>query len=304
MLWVLVTASAAPPTGVAVCGEDVACVERVVEAAWGAVPDAAFVEICDQALAAFPEAPAAVGWWTRSGELLYQRGEFAAARTRLERAVLLPSGPGTERAAMLLLDTLNQLEDLVGMEETAASLLARGGWRSDTARTLRVVQEAAATKRASIIEDPAAAAAAWLSVVERFPGGRDTPTALQNAAFQLERLGQFERAVEVRTRLLGSESALDPRLLAANRQSLAFDLVHLGREPEAAAQFEALHDRLRALGSGDTPEARDALINAAYLYPQLGERDHARDLYRAYLRRYPDGLDAGRARDRGEALAR
>jgi TolA-binding protein len=142
------------------------------------------------------------------------------------------------------------------------------------------------------------AARTFHELAVRFPFSERFERALMRAAYNYERTGRGEKAVDVYRGLM--EHAADTTTRAEARYWMAETLAEMGRPLDAAVEFL----RVGHLHPGEAAWAGTAAFRAGMECEDAGLADHALSIYRMTVRRYGAGSEWGRAAaERVETLA-
>lgn len=248
---------------------------------------------------AFPSHPDSGGVLTRAAEDLFAAHDTARA-TEVAHMVLAhnpPVDPEKQRIAWTIIGQASFDQGSFPEAEHAYSrarelAAADPKMRADlTDRIAAAVYEQGAAKQKA--GDSSGAIDDFLRVGEVAPSSKIHATAQYDAAAELIRLKQWDRAIAVLERYR-RDFPKDPRADEVTRK-LAVAYAEAKRPAAAAAEFE----RIAAMPSETREVRREALLRATELYADANQPDKSQALLVEYVKVYPEPLaDAIEARER------
>ena len=262
---------------------------------------------------AFPLHPEAGAMRLRAAQQLFNLDEYEEA----SRAALLatahqpPLAPDAQRTAWnVVADAAFELGRYQQAEAAYAEVLARmpaadGGRAAITERLAAVVYKQGEAKQQA--GDVDGAVDDYLRIAALAPTSGIRATAQYDAAALLVREQQWQRAIPVLEAF--RRDYPDHPLAASVPRNLALAYGESGRPLEAAVEFDRIADNPE-----ETAEVRRAaLVEAAGLYEQGGDRARTAAAWARFVERYPEPLDeantvrlklADMARDAGDTPTR
>ncbi len=232
----------------------------------------------------FPNSERAPEIKFRAGRLYYLSNQFdPAVKHFREIAQKYPKSQYAEYSANLLLDIYNLKKDYVGLEKTAAELLANPNIaKSKAGGDIREVLEKASFKHGQDYElekNYAASAKQYETFAKQNPSSDLAISAQFNAGVNYERAGMVQESIAAHQAVLGSSAKGAGPLKPKSRRLMAKLLQDTGQYEEAAAAFNAVG---KEAGPKD-PLAPNFFFNAAVLYEGLGQTDAAVQNYQTYM---------------------
>lgn len=263
--------------------------------------------------AAFPQHPEAGRVRLRAAQQLFNLGDFGRASAVAMQATSndLPLQPDELRTAWnIVADSAFETGRFVDAEPAYRQVLARTaddapGGTDMTERLAATIYKQGEARQAA--GDTDGAVADFLRIAALAPASPIRATAEYDAAVLLIREKQWERAIPVLEAF--RRDYPDHPLAATVPQNLALAYSEAGRSLQAAREFAGIAD-----SAGESAEVRrTALVEAATLYEQGGDKTAAAAAWERFLERYPDPLDeanavrlklADMARDAGDTTGR
>jgi tetratricopeptide (TPR) repeat protein len=244
---------------------------------------------------AFPQHPEAGRVRLRAAQQLFNLGDYERASVVAKQATTndLPLEPDELRTAWnIVADSAFETGRFVEAESAYRQVLARtpedAASRSDMSeRLVASIYKQGEAKQAA--GDTEGAVADFLRIGALAPDSAIRATAEYDAAALLIREKQWERAIPVLEAFRRDHP--DHPLAASVPQNLALAYTEAGRPLQAAREFEGISEN-----PGEAADVRRAaLVEAATLYEQGGDKAAAAASWQRFVERYPDPLDEANA---------
>jgi len=226
-----------------------------------------------------------------AAQVFYSHGKFAEAVKRLK--VLFEYDPSTKFAAyavFTLLDAYQRLKQWPKVEEWARKLIAAKNFTVKSRKDLEKIVAIAMTENARLLSTErkySDAIREAMRVYEEFRGDEKTASkALFNVAALYEGQKNIDMAVKTYLRVVKEypKSEVAPEALF----TVALIYENQTQFEKAAEYFERLEGFKEYSGSPD------ALQNAGLIREALGEYDGAIEVYRKFVKLFPNHADAAR----------
>jgi len=262
---------------------------------------------------AFPQHPEAGRVRLRAAQQLFNLGDYGRASMVAKQSTTndLPLEPDELRTAWnIVADAAFELGQFSEAESAYRQVLSRTPADAESRQDMSERLVASIYKQGEAKQaagDTDAAVADFLRIGPLAPASPIRATAEYDAAALLIREKQWDRAIPVLEAFRRDHP--DHPLAASVPQNLALAYSEAGRPLQAAPEFEGIADN-----AAETPEVRRAaLVEAANLYEQGGDKAAAAAAWERFIERYPDPLDeanavrlklADMARDTGDTARR